>query len=271
MNLNAKISVCQFKITDKKEENILKAKEYLVRAYDKESKIIVLPECFVCPYDINSFTEYSEKISFDINSPATLMLRDTSLELKDAYIFGGSIIEKEEVNNSVFYYNTCLVFYNGNIISKYRKNNLYKINIKDHTFCEADVLTPGNLPEIVNTKFGNIGIGICYDIRFPELAKYYQERDCKMIIYPGSFNRYTGPKHWLILQQVRALDNQLFIVSCSAACNFGSKYESWGKSYIISPWGRIIDESSLDVEEIVSGTIFFDEINQIKNSLPILF
>jgi len=149
--------------------------------------------------------------------------------------------------------------------------SLYKINIKEHSYCEADVLTSGDLPTIVDTKFGKIGIGICYDLRFNELAKYYQENDCKIIIYPGSFNRFTGPKHWLILQQVRALDNQVFIVSCSSACNFGSAYESYGKSYVISPWGRIIIETELDKENIITSIIDLNELATTRINLPILF
>ena len=271
------ISICQFKIEGNKAKNISKARQQIDLAIQQsETSFIVLPECFVCPYDINIFKENSEPINsiFDSKkSPATCMLRESSLKYPDVYIIGGSIIESEYIENlgKTLYYNTCLVFYNGMIIGKYRKINLYKINIKEHSYCEADVLTHGDLPTIIETKFGKIGIGICYDLRFNELAKYYQENNCNIIFYPGSFNRFTGPKHWLILQKVRALDNQLFVVSCSSACVFDSVYESYGKSYIISPWGRIIRETELDKEEIVSATINMDEIESTRKNLPILF
>lgn len=275
-NSSLKISICQFKILDSKKENILNARKQIDLAFQKSPKFIVLPECFVCPYDVSIFHKNSEPVDGLFNSdksPATCMLRDASLEYPNVYIFGGSIIESEFVNNinKTLYYNTCLIFKNGKIIGKYRKINLYKINIKEHSYCEADVLTSGDSPTIVDTIFGKVGIGICYDIRFNKLATYYQENDCNMIIYPGSFNRYTGPKHWLILQQVRAIDNQLFVASCSSACNFGSKYESYGKSYIISPWGSIINESNVDKEEILTSVIFLDEIRMTRKNLPILF
>ena len=271
------ISVCQFKIEDDKFKNISKAKEQIDLAFQKSKKInfIVLPECFVCPYDINIFKENSEPINnlFDsIESPATCMLRESSLKYPDVYIIGGSIIESEYIEQlgKKLYYNTCLVFYNGNIIGKYRKINLYKINLKEHKYCEADVLDHGDTPVIIQTKFAKIGIGICYDLRFNELARYYQENDCKIIFYPGSFNRFTGPKHWLPLQLVRAIDNQLFVVSCSSACNFNSEYESYGKSYIISPWGRILNETELDKEEVISASIDLDEVTSTRENIPIL-
>lgn len=275
-NLGLRMSICQYKILDDKMENIEKARNQIDLAYQKNSNFIVLPECFVCPYDINIFEKMAEPINdlFDPTiSPATCMLKNSSLKYPNVYIVGGSIIEYEFIEelNKTLYFNTCLVFHNGNIVGKYRKINLYKINIKEHSYCEADVLTSGDSPAMFNTEFGKVGLGICYDIRFGELAKYYQENDCKIIVYPGSFNRFTGPKHWLILQQVRALDNQLFIVSCSSACNFDSAYESYGKSYIISPWGRIIKETELDKEEIIQALINFDEITSTRKNLPILF
>ena len=246
------MSICQYKILDDKMKNIERTRQQIDLACKKNPNFVVLPECFVCPYDINIFGENAEPIDnlfVPSISPATCMLRDSSFKYPNVYIVGGSIIESEFVKDldKTLYFNTCLVFYNGNIVGKYRKINLYKINIKEHSYCEADVLTAGDKPVIFDTEFGKVGLGICYDIRFGELAKYYQENDCKIIIYPGSFNRFTGPNHWLILQQVRALDNQLFIVSCSSACSFGSSYESYGKSYIISPWGRIIRETNLHI------------------------
>lgn len=270
------MSICQYKILDDKMKNIERTRQQIDLACKKNPNFVVLPECFVCPYDINIFGENSEPVDNLLDpsiSPATCMLRDSSFKYPNVYIVGGSIIESEFVKdlNKTLYFNTCLVFYNGNIVGKYRKINLYKINIKEHSYCEADVLNAGDKPVIFDTEFGKVGLGICYDIRFGELAKYYQENDCKIIIYPGSFNRFTGPKHWLILQQVRALDNQLFIVSCSSACSFGSSYESYGKSYIISPWGRIIRETNLDKEDNIDATLNLDEITSTRNNLPILF
>ncbi len=273
MNLAPKISVCQFKISPDKNKNIEKAGKYIIEAVLNKSNIIVLPECFVCEYDVTIFEENSECITPIIteSSPAANMLLNCSKKFPDVYIVGGSIIEKEyEPDTSFKLYNTCLIFHGGKLLSKYRKNNLYKIQMKEHSFSEGDILTAGHEPTIFETEFGKIGVGICYDIRFPELAKYYQENGCQIIIYPGSFNTITGPKHWKVLQQVRALDNQLFIISCSSACSKGSRYESHGKSYIISPWGKVVVETELDMEQTISAFLNLEHILSIRKALPIL-
>lgn len=264
MNNLVKVAVCQFKGTLSKVDNLNKAKEFVKKSISKGSKIIVLPECFAVPYDISLFDEYSE-LKLD-TSPSIKIFKELTKDISDVYIFAGSIIEKEEDK----LYNTCFVYNNGNIIGNYRKNNLYKIKLKDHQFSEEVVLTRGLSPSIIDTIYGKIGIGICYDLRFPELAKYYQQNGCKIIIYPGSFNKITGPLHWKLLQQSRAIDNQLYVVSCSAACNNDMKFRSYGKSFIISPWGNVLSETELDSEEEVVKEIDLNLIDEIRNKIPIL-
>jgi len=263
------LAICQFKISENKEDNINKARNKIINAANEGANIVILPECFICPYDIKIFKENSEKIynPKDLSCLAYNMLIDVSKSNPSVYIFGGSIIE-QDINGKL--YNTCLVVYNGQVIALYRKNHLYTINLTEHSFCEGNVLTPGEESCIVNTRFGRIGLGICYDLRFSDLAETYMKEGCFMIIYPGSFNRITGPKHWKILQQVRALDNQLFVASCSSACSFGSGYESWGKSYLISPFGEIVLETELDKEVTIMSEINVADIYKIRQRLPIL-
>jgi len=100
-NIGLRMSVCQYKIDDNKTINISKANEQINLACEQKADIIVLPECFVCPYDINIFEKNSEPINdlFDPEkSPATYMLRESSFKYPNVYIVGGSIIESEYNN-----------------------------------------------------------------------------------------------------------------------------------------------------------------------------
>ena len=266
---NPNVAICQFKVVGNKKDNIVKARNKIINASNNGADIVILPECFICPYNVIIFRDNSEKI-YNPNDSSCLaynMLIETSKLKPKVYIFAGSIIE-QDINGNL--YNTCLVIYDGQVIASYRKNHLYKINLTEHSFCEGSVLTPGKQSCIVNTRFGKVGLGICYDLRFSDLAESYMKEGCFMIIYPGSFNRITGPKHWKILQQVRALDNQLFVASCSSACSFGSEYESWGKSYLISPFGEVILETELDQEATVISKVTVTDIQKIRERLPIL-
>jgi omega-amidase len=81
---------------------------------------------------------------------------------------------------------------------------------------------------MVDTAVGRIGVGICFDMRFPELAMACAARGAQMLVYPGAFNTVTGPLHWELLQRARAVDNQLFVLTCSPARMPGASYQAGG-------------------------------------------
>lgn len=78
--------------------------------------------------------------------------------------------------------------------------HLFDIDVKGKIkFQESQVLSPGNSVTMVHTKYGKLGIGICYEMRFPELAMISARNGCFAMIYPGAFNMTTGPLHVSVL------------------------------------------------------------------------
>ena len=229
---------------------------------EKEYDFIVLPECFNSPYGIKYFKDYAEELKKGNLTFDFLKLKSTQLNNK--YIIAGSIPEKEGDK----YYNTCSVWYNGSIICKYRKINLFDINIKGQvSFKESSVLSPGEYPQFFETKFGKIGLGICFDLRFNQLSNYYAKNNCVLIIYPGCFTEYTGKLHWKTLLKARALDSRCFIIGCATAKNKDMDYHSYGHSTIVEPMADIIGE--LDNEEgILICKLDLDKTIHMRNSIP---
>ncbi|KAF2925722.1 hypothetical protein DAI22_06g073400 [Oryza sativa Japonica Group] len=167
-------------------------------------------------------------------SPSVSMLSEVAARRRIT-IVGGSIPER----SSGRLFNTCCVIGpDGQIKAKHRKLHLFEIDIPgDITFRESDTFTAGQEPTIVDTDVGRIGIGICHDIRFPELAMLYRSRGAHLICYPSAFNMSTGQLLWDLMQKSRAVDNQLFVVTCSPARdpNAESDYMIWGHSSLIGP------------------------------------
>lgn len=143
--------------------------------------------------------------------------------------------------------------------------HLFDINIPGGIcFKESDALAAGNTLNTFQLDKFKIGLGICYDIRFSEMAalyrkqglsikwkdnKYYQYTKClflgcDMLIYPSAFNMTTGPLHWSLLIRCRAVDNQAFVAVASPARITDSNYVAWGHSMIVDPWGKILDEAT---------------------------
>jgi predicted amidohydrolase len=260
--MKIKCAICQLKISDAKEENLSKAEKMIRKAAKKNIDIAILPEIFNGPYNTSFFRQYSETYP----SSTTDLLSSLSKEL-GIYIIGGSICEKEGDH----YYNTSYSFDRyGNLIGKHRKIHLFDIDIKDKiSFKESDILSCGSNSTVFNTEFCKIGVLICYDMRFPELAKKMVKEGAKIIISPASFNMTTGPAHWELLTRTRAIDNQVYFLAASPARDIKSSYISFGHSIIVDPWGEIIAEAD-EKECILFGNLDLDFIEKIRQELPLL-
>lgn len=258
-----KLALCQMNVVDDKQANLKKASSMIIESAEKNADFVILPEMFNCPYSNDKFIEYQEEET----DSYTLSKISSLAEKNNVYILAGSIPENE--NGKLF--NTSYLFdRKGEIIAKHRKMHLFDIDVKDRiTFKESDVLTAGDEFTITDTEFGKIGVGICYDIRFPELARVMVENGALALFYPGAFNMTTGPAHWELLFRSRALDNQVFCVGVAPALNKQASYHSYGHSIITNPWGEVIAQAS-ENEELIISEIDLNEIKKVREELPLL-
>lgn len=250
-------------VVDNKKENLKTAHLMIEESVSENTDFIILPEMFNCPYSNDKFIEYGEE---EHNSP-TLSEISTLARINKVYILAGSI---PEIDDDKLYNTSYLFDKQGNIIAKHRKMHLFDIDVTGKiSFKESDVLTAGNEFTIANTEFGKIGIGICYDIRFPELARIMVENGALILIYPGAFNMTTGPAHWELLFRTRAMDNQAFCIGVAPALNKNASYHSYGHSIITNPWGETITQAS-EKESLIISEIDLNEIKKIREELPLL-
>ncbi|KAK7043726.1 Omega-amidase nit3 [Paramarasmius palmivorus] len=243
-----------------KTENLKHAREMILKAaaVSKKPDLIVLPECFNSPYGHVHFPVYAEKIGFvsgqpyDIEKSESDSVKMLSAAAKEvgSWLIGGSIPERDSTNDNV--YNTCTVYNpKGDLVALYRKIHLFDIDIPGKIkFKESETLTGGKDLSFFDTEFARIGLGICYDVRFFELAAIYARQGCHMLIYPGAFNMTTGPLHWELLNRTRAVDNQVYFSMCSPARDLTAGYHAWGHSMVVDPMGKILAEAQ-DGEEII--------------------
>ena len=155
-------------------------------------------------YLTDYFADYAEPV------PGGETCKSLSAWAKEfnVYLVGGSIPEAGE-NNKL--YNTCTIWGpTGEMLGRHRKLHLFDIDIPGKmTFQESKVLSPGSSLTTFETEHCRVGVGICYDMRFAEMAQLYREKGCQLLLYPGAFNMTTGPAHWKMLLQARAVDNQV--------------------------------------------------------------
>lgn len=263
MTNEVKVGLCQIKVVDNKSKNVETALKMIKKSAEEGVQLVILPEMFNCPYDNSKFEEYAE---YRDESMTLSEISSAAREL-NIHVVAGSIPEKTLDG----IYNTCFVFDNkGDIIGFHRKMHLFDIDIPGKiTFKESDTLKAGNEITVIETDLGKIGIGICYDIRFPELSRAMTLKGADFLIFPGAFNLTTGPAHWDILIRARAIDNQVFVVVASPARDEKANYIAYGHSMACDPWGEVICRGNSE-EGIFYATLDLDRLKAIRNELPVL-
>ena len=256
-----RLAMIQMNVVHNKEQNLTHARELLTQAARKGTDLAVLPEMFCCPYSNRFFRAYGE----EEGGPAWSLLSRMARELR-IYLVGGSMPELS--GGKV--YNTSYVFdREGRQIAKHRKAHLFDIDVEEgQRFRESETLTPGDQVTVFETEFGRMGLCICFDFRFQELAKAMADQGAQLILVPAAFNMTTGPAHWELLFRQRAVDNQIFTLGTAPARNETEEYVSYGNSILVDPWGTVLARAGAG-EEILLSEVDFARVPSIRRQLPI--
>lgn len=177
--------------------------------------------------------------------------------------------EKGEKTNRV--YNThILVNPEGGIIGKYRKLHMFNVDTPEFKYRESEIAKPGEkiLPPI-NTPIGNIGLQICYDLRFPEVSTFLRRQDATILTYPSAFSVSTGKAHWEVLLRSRAIENQCYVIAAAQNGQHNKKRSSYGHALIVDPWGKVVAECDQTVvPDVAFAEIDPNKIESVRNDMP---
>lgn len=256
------LALCQIKVSPDKEKNIQNALKFIAEAAEANADIAILPEIFNAPYDSEIFPQYAEEYP----GPSTEKLARAAKQNNIAVV-AGSVIEKV----SSHLYNSSFVFdRQGELLARHRKVHLFDVDMPGHIyFKESSTLSAGSDITLFEYKNVRFGLMICYDCRFPELARILALEGAQVIIMPGNFNLTSGPLFWELMLRTRAIDNQVFMAGVSAARNDKPAYQSWGHSMVTDPWGRVLVEGD-EKETMLLSTIDIAKTARAREEMPLL-
>lgn len=254
-----RIAVAQLSSGPDKALNAAKAVDYVKRAKAQGADMIILPEIYMVynpPAANVKKAAVAETLDGDFVSALTAVARENSI-----YVVGGMYETKE--GDDVRAYNTTVVIDRaGKIISVYRKTHLYDAFISK----ESDSIVAGDeLPPIIETEFGKIGLLVCYEVRFPEISRRLALAGAEIIIMPTAWV-VGGVKeeHFEILVRARALENTVYFC---AADQIGNQFV--GRSMIIDPMGIIIAGAG-EEEALLVADIDPARVKRVRDKLPCL-
>ncbi|MGF1700063.1 carbon-nitrogen hydrolase family protein [Photobacterium makurazakiensis] len=130
----------------------------------------------------------------------------------------------------------------GECQGHYNKLHMFDVEIEDkhHSYRESDTFLPGNDVKVIATPYGNIGLSICYDVRFPQLYSALREQGADIIVVPAAFTKVTGKAHWELLLRARAVETQCWVIAAAQWGEHNESRETWGHSMIVDPWGQVV-------------------------------
>jgi deaminated glutathione amidase len=225
------------------EANLASAARWIERAAAAGARLVVLPEAFAL------FISSEQRQLGAREAGAGARVRPFLAEQAARYgiwLVGGTVPVLDESAAQTRPHAACLVFdERGNEVARYDKMHLFDVDVGDRqgSYRESDTFHPGAAAVTVTTPFGVLGLGVCYDLRFPELFQLLRERGAELIALPSAFTRRTGLAHWLPLLRARAIETQCYVIGANQGGEHNAKRATSGGSAIINGWGEVLAEA----------------------------
>jgi predicted amidohydrolase len=228
------------------------------------ARLIVLPEKWTAIGSDEQLRAAAEPLDGPSIGWARAIARELGIDL-----VAGSILERLEGHERLA--NTSVhVDPNGELRATYRKLHMFDVEVDGRTYRESELEEPGD--EIVTSETADgveLGLSICYDLRFPELYRILAVRGARVLTVPAAFTLATTRDHWETLLRARAIENQAFVIAANQVGAHPAGQHSGGRSMIVDPWGLVLAQAQ-DGEGYIVADLDLGRQEEIRTRLPAL-
>jgi predicted amidohydrolase len=202
-------------------------------------------------------------------SPFVPMLADLARETGVTIALGSMAVALEGGKNA----NRSMLFVpdaQGPVI--YDKIHMFDVDLASgESWRESNAYEPGRaVVTVENTPLGQLGLTVCYDLRFPALFGELGDRACDAIAVPAAFTRPTGAAHWHVLLRARAIEASAFVIAAAQVGQHADGRETYGHSLVVDPWGEVLLDMGGDVPGLGFCDIDLTRIAAVRAQVPSL-
>ncbi|MBC7094448.1 nitrilase-related carbon-nitrogen hydrolase [Thermococcus sp.] len=241
----------------KKQKNLEKATNLIYEAISQGADIVALPELFITGYDLDTIGKDLHKLAETQNGETIKQLAEIARK-ENVYI----IAPIPEIRDSKIYNSAVMIGNKGDVLGVYSKTHLW--------LKEKDYFTPGNTFPVFKTEYGNIGIMICYDAGFPEVARILTLKGADIIVLPAAW-RVQDFDIWDLNTRSRALENSVYLAATNMVGELcGDPQHFFGNARIVGPRGEILAAGSMFEEEVITKKVNLERITKIRAEIQYL-
>lgn len=258
------VAVAQMNSIDRIEYNLTQMQDLISQAHTQKVQLVCFPEN--CLYLRLVEGEKIKPILAD--HPALIKLAEMAKQLQISLHLGSLPLG---VGNQLFNHSV-LIDSLGKIRPTYQKIHLFDIALEGQKpIRESDVFARGEEPQILQLDNFRFGETICYDIRFSELFHRYAQAEVDAMLIPAAFLKTTGEAHWDVLLRARAIESQAYVLASAQSGLHKSESvgqrETFGKSQIIDPWGRVLADAGQGVK-LIFAELDKKVIQKVRTQIP---
>jgi deaminated glutathione amidase len=264
---NTVMAAVQMTSGDDLRANLTTARMQLELAAARGSRLVVLPENFA--FMAADDAARSRIAEADGRGPIQDYLARAARELR-IWIVGGTLPIASPDRERPFA--ACCVWNDmGERVARYDKIHLFDVQVPGsvEAYRESRRTTPGDSPLTLATPFGEMGVAVCYDLRFPELFRVLMARAVSFMALPAAFTVRTGQAHWHTLLRARAIENLCYVIAAAQSGEHPGGRRTYGHSLVVGPWGEILAEAPPG-PGVVTAALDAAYLERLRSQFPAL-
>ena len=266
-----KAGLIQFSASDRPKDNLITVLKMVRDAHVQGAQFILTPEATNC---ISTDQDHQRSVfHLQDDDPSLKAYQEIAAELGIWLMIGSLALLSNDPDGR--FANRCfLIGPDGAIAAQYDKIHMFDVTLsKSETYRESKGYRPGDKAVVANCNFGNVGLTICYDLRFPHLFRALAQAGAQIITVPAAFAQMSGEAHWHVLLRARAVETGCYILAPAQTgthdATVGKQRQTYGHSLIAAPWGEIISDAGTKVG-ITIVEIDLEQVESARRRIPSL-
>ena len=240
--------------------------EPLIAKAAKTARLIFLPEA--ASFLAASRAQLAERAEWEDDSASQKKLA-TLAHQHNVWLLAGSLFLRRRQDHKLV--NRGVLFApDGQVVASYDKIHMFDANVGDgQHYCESDSFAAGATPVIADLGDIQLGMSICYDLRFAHLYRQLARDGAHILTVPAAFTAVSGAAHWHVLLRARAIETGCYVIAPAQCGTHSDGRQTYGHALIISPWGEILAEAD-DGDAVITANIDLADITAARRAIPSL-